>query len=261
MSAGGRLPAVLVVAGLDPSGGGGLLADAEAIRAAGARPLACAAAITVQTTRAVRGFSALNPDLVAAQVVALAEEEGPIGAVKLGMLGSAGVASALAGLRRHPGLREAVWVVNPVLRSSSGANLIEGGAAAYGPLLAAGAIFTPNLAEVAALTGSAAPQGPEEMEAAGRRLLEMGAQAALVKGGHLAGEPLDLLVSPAGVVALRGRRRQGTRRGTGCRLASFLAARLAVGDRLPDAARGAKDFVAAYLETPAAPFAPGPSSR
>lgn len=240
-------PGVLVVAGLDPSGGAGLLADAEAIRGAGCRPLVCAAAITIQTTRAVRGWHALPVDVVRDQVVALAEEEA-IGAVKLGMLGRSEIALALAKLREHPRLRDLPWVVDPVLASSSGAGLIDGGAEAYGPLLAAGATFTPNLSEAAALASMALPTGREEMEAAGRRLLALGAGAAFVKGGHLDGEPLDLLVEPTGVHGLEGRRRQGTKRGTGCRLASHLAARLALGQGLPAAARAAKAFVAAYLD-------------
>lgn len=240
-------PAVLVVAGLDPSGGAGLLADAEAIRAAGARPLACASAITVQTTRAVRGFQALEPALVRAQVEALAEEDGPIGAVKLGMLASPATAAALAELRGHPGLRDATWVIDPVLRSSSGAELLAGGAAGYAPLLE-GAVITPNLDEVAQLLDVPVPRTEAEMEAAGRALLAKGAAAALVKGGHLEGEPVDLLVEPVRTHVLRGRRRPGTRRGTGCRLASHLAAQLARGADLPVAAAKAKAFVAAYLD-------------
>ena len=241
-------PAVLVVAGLDPSGGAGLLADAEAIRAAGARPLCCASSITVQTTRAVRGFHALAPELVAAQVRALAEEEGPIGAVKLGMLGSAEVARVLAGLRDHPALRDAAWVIDPVIRSSSGAWLVEGGAAAYGPLLARATVLTPNLAEAAALLGTPEPASIGQMAEAGGTLRSLGPGAVLVKGGHLAGEPVDLLVTAEGARELRGSRRPGTRRGTGCRLASHLAGRLAAGADLAAAAAHAKAFVAAYLD-------------
>lgn len=240
-------PGVLVVAGLDPSGGAGLLADAEAIRDAGARPFCCAAAITIQTTRAVRGWHALPVEVVRDQVVALAEEEA-IGAVKLGMLGRSEIALALVKLREHPRLRDLPWVVDPVLASSSGAGLIDGGAGAYGPLLASGAIFTPNLGEAAALASTALPAGREEMEGAGRRLLAMGAEAALVKGGHLEGEPLDLVVEASGVHRLGGRRRPGTKRGTGCRLASHLAARLALGSDLRGAAEAAKAYVASYLD-------------
>ncbi len=241
-------PTVLVVAGLDPSGGAGLLADAEAIRAAGARPLCCASAITVQTTRAVRGFRALEGDLVAAQVRALAEEDGPIGAVKLGMLGSAEVVQALSVLREHPALRDAAWVIDPVIWSSSGAEMVEGGAAAYAPLLERAMVVTPNLAEAAALLGLPPPDSAAAMREAGEALRARGAEAALIKGGHLDGEPVDVLVTAGGAHELRGVRRPGTRRGTGCRLASFLAAELAGGAAPAAAAAAAKAYVAAYLD-------------
>ena len=242
------IPNVLVVAGLDPSGGAGLLADAEAIRAAGGRPLCCASALTIQPTRAVRGFHAVEAAVVAAQVEALAEEEGPIGAVKLGMLGSAAVVEVLAKLRDHPALRGAAWVIDPVIRSSSGAALIEDGGAAYGPLLRAGAILTPNLAEAAELAGLPPIRGAAEMERAGVVLLARGAVAVVAKGGPREGEPRDLVVTGEGVHPLRGKRRPGTRRGTGCRLAAFLASRLAVGEALTPAAEAAKRHVAAYLD-------------
>lgn len=240
-------PRVLVVAGLDPSGGAGLLADADAIRAAGGRPLLCAAAITIQTTRAVRGFHALPGEVVLSQIRALAEEEGPIAAVKLGMLGSLEVARALAARAASGPLAGIPWVVDPVLRSSSGADLVEGGAAAYEGLLAAGAVLTPNLPEAAALTGGPLPRTEEEMAAAGRRILAMGARAVVVKGGHLEGEAFDLLVLPGGRIRMEGPRLGVDRRGTGCRLASFLAASLARGVPLEGAVRASKEAVAHYL--------------
>lgn len=253
-------PTVIVVAGLDPSGGAGLLADADAIRDAGARPLLCASALTIQTTRAVRGWHPVPPEVVAAQVLALAEEEGPIGAVKLGMLGAAALARELATLRSHPSLRDAAWVIDPVIRSSSGAELIEGGAATYAALIE-DAFVTPNLAEAAALTGGEIAASEEEMARAAEVLLARGARAVLVKGGHLDGEPLDLLVTRAERVALRGRRRPGTKRGTGCRLASWLAGGLARGLSPVEAAAGAKRFVASYLDTAWAPLPAGAEAR
>lgn len=240
-------PGVLVVAGLDPSGGAGILADAEAIQAAGCRPFCCVSALTVQTTRRVRAWHPVAVEVVRDQIVALAEEEA-IGAVKLGMLGRSEMATMLAELKAHPRLRGLPWVVDPVLASSSGAALIDGGPAAYGPLLAAGVILTPNLDEAAALTLAARARDAREMEEAGRRLLELGAKRVFVKGGHLEGEPLDLLVEPSALHRLGGRRRPGTKRGTGCRLASHLAGRLATGMTPLEAAREAKAFVAAYLD-------------
>ncbi len=238
-------PFVLLLAGLDPSGGAGLLADAEAVRKAGALPLCVATALTVQTRRRARRFEPVPAALVAEQARALLEEE-EVRAVKLGMLGTpelAALARVLADEARCP------LVVDPVLRASSGEPLFHGDArAAYLPLLA-GAIVTPNLAEAGALLQLAeAPADLAAMGAAARALVALGARAALVKGGHLAGEAVDLLCDQAGLLELRGQRLSGTARGTGCRLASALAARLALGDDLPDAARFAKALVRDYLE-------------
>lgn len=241
-------PKVLVLAGLDPSGGAGLLADAEAIRAAGGRPFACATAITVQTTRAVRRFEALPASLVIEQATALLEEDGPIAAVKLGMLGSAETALAIATtLATDARLAGVPWVVDPVLRASSGATL-GAAARAYAPLLAVGAVLTPNVPEAAALADRPVPADEAALLACARALLARGPRAVIAKGGHLPGEPVDLVVGAAGVTRLAGVRRPGTRRGTGCRFASALATALAGGASLDDAARVAKSLVAAYLD-------------
>lgn len=242
-------PRVLVLAGLDPSGGAGLLADAEAIRAGGGRPLGCATAITVQTTRAVRRFEALAASLVIEQATALLEEDGPIAAVKLGMLGSPEIAAAVAQILGRDGRLVGVpWVIDPVLKASSGATL---GAAvrAYDALFAiGGAIVTPNVPEAAALAERPVPEDEAALVACARALLDRGPAAVIAKGGHLPGEPADLVVTPGGVTRLPGMRRPGTRRGTGCRFASALATALARGGSLDEAARVAKAHVAAYLD-------------
>jgi hydroxymethylpyrimidine/phosphomethylpyrimidine kinase len=244
---GGERPRVLVFAGLDPSGGAGLLADVAAIRDGGGRPMACATAITVQTTRAVRRFEALPASLVIEQAVALLEEDGPVAAVKLGMLGSPETAEALARLAGDGRLAGVPWVIDPVLRSSSGASL-GAAARAYEPLLSAGAIWTPNVPEAAALAGRPAPGDEEGLLALARELLARGPRAVIAKGGHLPGEPADLVVEEGGVARLSGVRRPGTRRGTGCRFASALATALAGGAPLVEAARTAKVYVAGYLD-------------
>jgi hydroxymethylpyrimidine/phosphomethylpyrimidine kinase len=114
--------------------------------------------------------------------------------------------------------------------------------------VAGAALITPNLAEAAELSGLPLPRDEAAMREVGTALLGRGAGAVLVKGGHLEGEAVDLLVQPGGITALRGPRVPGTRRGTGCRLASFLAGRLAAGDDLPAAAAAAKRFIAHYLQ-------------
>lgn len=236
---------VLVLAGLDPSGGAGLFADGDAIRAAGATPLLCAAALTFQSTRRVHGWHPVPPAHVEAQVRALLDDEPGIRAVKVGMLGAA--AAAVASLRERPELRGVAWVIDPVLASSSGAPLVDGGARAYDGLLP-GAVLTPNADEAAALSGRPVPTNEDELLRCAEAIVGRGARAVIAKGGHLAAEPTDWVVTAEGVLRLPGERRPGTKRGTGCRLASFLAARLATGDDLATSAAAAKGFVAGYLD-------------
>lgn len=240
-------PRVLVLAGLDPSGGAGLFADGLAIRAAGGKPLLCATAVTAQSTQRVRSIFALDPGEVEAQVLALLDDEAGIGAVKVGMLGSPAVAEAIAGLRRNPALASLPWVIDPVLFSTSGAPLVEGGAAIYDGLLP-GAVVTPNAPEAAALAGMDVPRSETELLRCAETILAKGAHAVIAKGGHLDAEPTDWVVAAAGATRLAGERRPGSKRGTGCRFASYLATWLAAGDPLQVAAAGAKAFVAAYLD-------------
>ena len=239
-------PAVLVLAGLDPSGGAGLLADAEAIRACGARPFCLATALTVQTSRRALRFEPVSPALVLEQARALLEEE-PIAALKLGMLGTAAMLDAAVWIARTA---KVPLVIDPVLRASSGAPLFDGDPSAYRALFSLGAIVTPNLDECATLLFlDAPPASLEEMALAGRSLLGLGATAALIKGGHLASphSSTDLLVTAAGAYELAGPRHPGTKRGTGCRLAGALAAQLASGKSLLVSARLAKAYVGRYL--------------
>ncbi|HEY2030795.1 MAG TPA: hydroxymethylpyrimidine/phosphomethylpyrimidine kinase [Myxococcales bacterium] len=228
MTKGSDIPCVLVLGGLDPSGGAGLLADAQAIRAAGARPLCVATALTVQTTRRVRRFEPCNPQIVADSVKVLLEEEN-VRAIKIGMIGAAEVAQAL----RLPD--DLPRVVDPVLRASSGAPLLLGSADLY-VQLAQGALITPNLPEAALL--------PPD-------LLARGCAAVLLKGGHGKGETVvDTLSTATFVEELRAPRIDAQKRGTGCRLASFAAARIALGHPLREAVVAARTYVRAYLAEP-----------
>jgi hydroxymethylpyrimidine/phosphomethylpyrimidine kinase len=237
---------VLVVAGLDPSGGAGLSADAEALDWAGARPWLVAAALTAQGAGGARGAFPVAPDQLAAQLDALLlappREDRPR-AVKTGMLGSAANAAVLA--ERLASVRAPV-VVDPVLAASSGLPLLAGAAPreALGALLALAALATPNWPELEALAGRALGSEEEALRAA----RELPARAVLVKGGHREGPPVDLLVRGRRVVRFGGRRRPGTARGTGCRLASAIAGQLARGVALEEAVRRAKGYVARYLD-------------
>ncbi len=248
---------VLVIAGLDPAGRAGLLADADAIRAAGARPLLCAAATTIQTSKSLRGHHSIPAEVLERQILALAEEEG-VSAVKLGMLGSAENLRTLGALLEREPFSRLPWVIDPVLRATSGPSLYEGSVEAYRRLFRRNVVLTPNLAEAGALADRPPPGNEDEMRGVGQILLELGAGAVVVKGGHLEGEALDLLCLPGGVRRFLAPRLSVDRRGTGCRLASFLAARLALGDPLEEGLRKAKEAVRHYLvegKLPARPSA------
>jgi hydroxymethylpyrimidine/phosphomethylpyrimidine kinase len=248
-----RVSCVLVFAGLDPSGGAGLLADAETVRAFGLRPLCVATALTVQTASRALRFEAVSPALVLESARALLAEE-DVAAVKIGMIGSGAVGRAI--LAALEGARVPI-VLDPVLAASSGAALLEpGGLPALLDLLQ-GAVVTPNAPEAHALLGlQEAPRDADALEAAGRALLARGARAAVLKGGHLEGEAVDVVVSRRGdgngveVLRLGGARLAGTKRGTGCRFATALACGLSGNQSVADAARGAKEHVRNYLERP-----------
>jgi hydroxymethylpyrimidine/phosphomethylpyrimidine kinase len=245
---------VLVLAGLDPSGGAGLLADAEAVRAAGARPLCVATALTVQTTRRARSFQPCAPTLVQESARALLEEE-DVRAVKLGMLAEPRVARAIADLL--DGFPTLPLLVDPVLAASSGALLFKGSPEAAREAVASlwgRALLTPNGPEAGLLLGwPKPPVDAEGQERAARALLQAGAGAVLVKGGHVEGpESVDLLATraPGGQLQLErltDPRLQARARGTGCRLASATAAGLARGLPLLASVRQAKELVRQYI--------------
>jgi hydroxymethylpyrimidine/phosphomethylpyrimidine kinase len=241
-------PRVLVVAGLDPSGGAGLVADLAALAAAGARGWAVAAALTAQGPAGARGFEPVSEAMLLAQLDALLAGRERPRAAKTGMLGSAALVRALADRLRAPPLRRVPLVVDPVLAASSGAPLLDAGGLPPGeallPLLARAWLATPNLPELAALTGDDVSTD----EAAIRAARRLPARAVLVKGGHRDGPPVDLLVVEDRVVRIGGRRRPGTARGTGCRLASAAAGFLARGAPLEEAVRRAKRVVERYLD-------------
>jgi hydroxymethylpyrimidine/phosphomethylpyrimidine kinase len=254
---------VLVIAGLDPSGGAGLVADLEALHAAGAAGWAVATALTAQGAGGARGFEPVSDAFLLAQLDALLDGAGPGSerprAVKTGMLGTAGLARAIAARLGAPPLSRLPAVVDPVLLASSGVPLLALGRLAPGealaPLLARARLATPNLPELAALTRR--DVSTEAGAVAAARALP--SRAVLVKGGHREGPPVDLLVERGRVTRFPGRRRPGTARGTGCRLASAIAGRLAAGDSLEEAVRAGKRIVERYLDAVAP--APAPATR
>ncbi len=239
-------PCVLVLAGLDPSGGAGLLADAEAIRAAGARPLCVATAITVQTTRAAKRFEPLAPALVTECAHALMAEE-DVRAVKIGMVADAKIGRAIHELlwRR----KDLPVVVDPVLQATSGLLLFKGSlkeARETYFMLAQRAVLTPNLSEAEVLLGVSKL---DDTEQAALALLAKGARAVLLKGGHLPGDPVDLLAESGKAERFTAPRIPSKARGTGCRLASALAGALALGSSLRDAVLAGREVVRRHLES------------
>jgi hydroxymethylpyrimidine/phosphomethylpyrimidine kinase len=239
-------PRVLLLAGHEPTGRAGLLADVSAVLARGGQPVAVPMAQTAQGTTTF-GWVAAAPRMVAAQVAA-ARELGPLHAVKWGMVpGPAQLSAARAALQGT----EAWWVVDPVVRTSRGQVLSRLSARAYLVLAGPRVVLTPNLDEAGWLLRRPAPRSVEEAAEAAAMLARYGFGAVLVKGGHLPGDAglADVLATPSRVRVLNGEwlERAPGRRGTGCRLASALATELGRGRTLEAAVRAARGLVVRYL--------------
>lgn len=242
------IPNILSIAGSDPSGGAGVQADIKAISANGGYAMAAITALTAQNTQGVFGVEVIPPDFVAAQITAIRADI-RVDAVKIGMLGGEAiirtVADALSGLT-------APIVLDPVMVAKSGDRLLQASAvAALRAVLAMATVITPNLPEAADLLGVPEALSRAEMQAQAHALLALGAQAVMLKGGHLPGDDCpDLLASAAGEIWLPGPR-HATRKthGTGCTLSSAMATFLGHGLSLPEAATCAKAYVARAIAT------------
>jgi hydroxymethylpyrimidine/phosphomethylpyrimidine kinase len=234
---------VLSIAGSDSGGGAGIQADLKAFSAQGVYGATVLTALTAQNTKGVQAVRAVEPDFVAAQLDSVFDDI-PIVAVKVGMLPNPGVMEAVAS--RLARFRPRWVVVDPVMVAKGGHALMDGDAveAFRRLILPLCDVVTPNLPEAAALTGLL-PTSDAEMEEAGWRLLQLGAKAALVKGGHLEGRPDDVLVRVSGAQVFPGERLDARHsHGTGCSLSSALTALLARGVPLEVAVAAAKDYVA-----------------
>lgn len=229
LASAGTRPVVLLVGGTDPSGGAGLLADIKAVAAMGAHGCCAVTAVTVQDSGRVHSWKPVDPEDITSQILRT-RDDGPVHGMKTGMLGSRDAVEAVAAAytgRIHP----APLVVDPVLAAGSGDSLSVKGLCdtLLKKLVPRAALLTPNLDEAEALTGMPV-RTLSEMEDAGRFLLDCGAGAVLVKGGHLEGEPSDILVSAQGVTVFPGSRIvPGKVHGTGCTLASACAALISSG--------------------------------
>ena len=222
----GSLPAVLVFAGVDPSGGAGIAADILAIAAQGAHALPVITALTVQDNDRVFGVEPVAPELLRRQAQALIDKVA-IHAVKIGIPGSCANATVIAQLigqlrQAHPGLPV---VLDPVLASGHGDVLNRDDAVlALAPLLPVTTVIVPNGPEALALGGA-------------ENMLAQGCQNVLVTGGHGEGETIinRWFDRAGGARAWRWQRLPGEFHGSGCTLASAIAARLALGQALPEA--------------------------
>jgi hydroxymethylpyrimidine/phosphomethylpyrimidine kinase len=240
-------PLVLSVAGSDSGGGAGIQADLKTMLALGVHGMSVVAAVTAQNSVGVQGYWELPPEAVTAQLDSVLGDIG-VHAVKTGMLASATLVSLVAA---RLSTVAAPVVVDPVSVSKHGDALLAPDAleALRTELLPVAALATPNLYEVRQLTGVEVSSAADLRRAADA-VLALGPAAVLVKGGHLAGDAVDLLVTAAGESHVYTSPRHDNRHthGTGCTLASAVAARLACGDALPDAVAAAKEYVTGALE-------------
>lgn len=248
---------VLTIAGSDPTGGAGLQADLQVLRARGVHGAGVVTALTVQDTGRVHQSLPAFPNVVLDQIRILLRDVRPA-AVKLGMLATDDIVrNVLIGLGE---LDPAVpLVLDPVLEASDGTPLLERRAwQSLGALIERATLVTPNLAEAEALTG-VATASTAGCERAARELIErLGARAVLIKGGHRSGAPDDLLAldEEPGVALhwLEGERIDaGPVHGTGCALSAVIAAELAKGASLYDAVMAGRQFVVEGLRTAHAP--------
>ena len=241
---GSPVPVALSIAGSDSGGGAGIQADLKAFAACGVHGTTAVTAITAQNTVAVEAVEAVSPEMIVAQVEAVVSDLG-VDAVKVGMLGTA--ATALAVGRALVAVGGAPVVVDPVMIAESGATLLEPEAreALVTGVLPLATIATPNIPEARALTGLGEEAGQEELA---RAVLAMGPDAVVVTGGH-SEEVIDLLVTTESVTRIEGAIHPGdATHGSGCTHSSALAAGLARGLGLEQAARLARRTASGAVE-------------
>jgi hydroxymethylpyrimidine/phosphomethylpyrimidine kinase len=243
------MTAVLIIGGSDSSGGAGLVRDVRTLRDLRVHPLSALTAVTAQTDSAFFACHIVPVPVLRAQLEA-AFLTGEVRAIKIGMLGSAASVYAVAEtLAAHQGIP---IVLDPVLRSSSGGTLLEAAdpTALLEVLLPQATLLTPNIPEAADLLGVPGARDQSEVLAQARQLLALGARAVLMKGGHACGpQSVDLLVSDhAEARAFATPRLAATLRGSGCALATAVAAHLAHGLDMAAACAAAKDYVTALLQ-------------
>ncbi len=241
------VPVALTIAGSDSSGGAGIEADLKTFSALGVYGACAITAVTAQNTTGVFAIHDVPADVIAAQIDAVFTDL-DVGAVKIGMLVTAPAIDAVAAaLDRY---RSRNVVLDPVMIASSGERLLrEDALGALRGLIRLARVITPNLPEAAALLDAPPARDEAEMRGQAEKLLARGAGTVLITGGHASGpESVDLLVEAGRCLRLAAPRvATKNTHGTGCTLASALAAGLAKGLSLDEAARQAKTYVSAAL--------------
>jgi hydroxymethylpyrimidine/phosphomethylpyrimidine kinase len=232
---------ILTIAGFDPSGGAGIVADLKTFAANNCYGVAAITALTVQNTQGVSDVRPVEAALVKASIQAVMAD-GRIKALKIGMLANRANAEVVREvLDANLSLPS---VLDPVARSSSGKELIDAAGLEYlrKELLSRVTVITPNMDEAAALTGMKV-ENLEGMKAAAQKLVEMGARAVVVTGGHL-DKAIDVFCDSSSCQTFVGDRiKPDTTHGTGCTFSSAIAANLALGRQLTDAIVMAKAYV------------------
>jgi hydroxymethylpyrimidine/phosphomethylpyrimidine kinase len=239
-------PILLTIAGFDPSCGAGTAADLKTFAAHGCYGVAAITSLTVQNTQNVETVHNTPSAELRAQLEALAADC-EIAGVKIGMLGNRGNAVVVGEFLEAHKFTHVVH--DPVMKSSSGAELLDAGGIKYlaTELLKRASVITPNVPEAEALTGLAIKE-VADMEAAARKLVEMGAHAVIVKGGHME-RAIDVLFDGTEIIQLGGDRvKFDHMHGTGCTFASAITAHLAAGHTLLEAATLAKAYVTKAIE-------------
>jgi hydroxymethylpyrimidine/phosphomethylpyrimidine kinase len=242
------LPIALTIAGSDSSGGAGIQADLKTFAALGVYGASVITALTAQNTTGVSGIHPVPADFVTAQIDAVFGDL-DVAAVKIGMMAQlATVEAIVAGLARWSPKHV---VLDPVMVATSGARLLAADAvtALRTQLIPRAFLITPNLPEAAALLDQPVATSEAAIERQGQRLLAMGCDAVLIKGGHGQGpESIDYLISASGTLALAAPRiTTGHTHGTGCSLSSAIAAGLAKGSSLDTSVRNAKAWISAAI--------------
>jgi hydroxymethylpyrimidine/phosphomethylpyrimidine kinase len=251
-------PIVLTIAGSDPSGGAGLQADLKTIHQHGGYGAAVPTLITVQSTKGVEQVEHLSPDLVRAQLACLLEDLEP-SAAKTGALGTPAAAHVVASWMERTRF---AWVIDPVWLPARGRPLSRGDMVeAYREaIIPRAALVTPNTLE-AELLAEMPVRSLEEARRAAERIGALGAQAVLVKGGHLEGQVrgIDVLLCDGELTEFEAAELvPGSHHGTGCALSAAIATRIAFGDDIPAAVRRAKTWLTGAL---AGSFAVGTGAK